>query len=182
MTSANRETPEERRAPSLSSLLERIGGQPLSDKRIFFCVIALAIYSVVRNLIRAASKPLWFDELLTQAVSRQPNLSAIWNVLKNGVDGNPPLFYLIERVASKVVSNEMIAYRIVPALAFACIVICIYAFVRRRSGASVALICTVLLFVTPLSNKYALEARPYSLLAACLAIALVCYQRLPAAP
>jgi hypothetical protein len=182
MTSANSETPEERRTPGLSSPFEKFERELLSDKRIFFCVVALAAYSVVRNLIRAASKPLWFDELLTQAVSRQPNLSAIWNVLKNGVDGNPPLFYLIERATSKLVSNEMIAYRIVPALAFACILICIYAFVRKRSGAGVALICTVLLFVTPLSNKYALEARPYSLLAACLALALVCYQRLPAAP
>lgn len=114
-------------------------------------------------------------------MSRQPNLSAIWNVLKNGVDGNPPLFYLIERAASKIVSNEMIAYRIVPALAFACILVCIYAFVRKRSTPAIAFISTILIFVTPLSNKYALEARPYSLLAAALAIALVCYQRLPAA-
>ena len=150
-----------------------------SEKLIFFTVVALSLYSVIKNLIRAASKPLWFDEILTQAVSRQPNLSAIWNALKNGVDGNPPLFYLIERIASKLSSNELIAYRLVPALAFASIVICIYLFVQKRSGARVALICTLLLFVTPLDNKYALEARPYSLLAACLAVALLCYQRLP---
>jgi hypothetical protein len=151
-----------------------------SEKWIPRVVAALAIYSVVKNLIRAAAKPLWFDEILTQSVSRQPNLSAIWNALKNGVDGNPPLFYLIERAASKLSSNELIAYRLVPALAFAGILICIYNFVQKRSGAKVALICTLLLFVTPLDNKYALEARPYSLLAACLAIALLCYQRLPA--
>src|SRR5271170_4441588 len=112
-----------------------------SEKWIPRVVAALAIYSVAKNLIRAASKPLWFDEILTQAVSRQPNLSAIWNALKNGVDGNPPLFYLIERIASKLFSNELIAYRLVPALAFACILICIYYFVQKRSGAKVALIC-----------------------------------------
>lgn len=150
-----------------------------SEKLIFLTVAVLSFYSVAKNLIRAASKPLWFDEILTQAVSRQPNLSAIWNALKNGVDGNPPLFYLIERAASKLSSNELIAYRLVPALAFAGTLICIYYFVQKRSGAKVALICTLLLFVTPLDNKYALEARPYSLLAACLAIALLCYQRLP---
>jgi Dolichyl-phosphate-mannose-protein mannosyltransferase len=182
MKSPNIEAHGESNPFVLPNRFPSLGDEVISANLISRVVAALAIYSVVRNLIRAASKPLWFDELLTQAVSRQPNLSALWNVLKNGVDGNPPLFYLIERVASKLVSNEMIAYRIVPALAFACIVICIYAFVRKRSGASVALICTVLLFVTPLSNKYALEARPYSLLAACLALALVCYQRLPAAP
>ncbi len=151
-----------------------------SDNWIRGAVVALAIYSVAKNLLRAATKPLWFDELLTQAVSRQPSLSAIWNALKNGVDGNPPLFYVIERIASKLSSHEMIAYRLVPALAFSGVLICIYLFVQKRSGAKVALICTLLLFVTPLDNKYALEARPYSLLAACLAIALLCYQRLPA--
>jgi len=158
--------------PSLSSSVNL-------EKWIPRAIAALAIYSVAKNLIRAAAKPLWFDEILTQAVSRQPNLSAIWNALKNGVDGNPPLFYVIERIASNLSSNELIAYRLVPALAFAGILICIYYFVQKRSGAKVALICTLLLFVTPLDNKYALEARPYSLLAACLAIALVCYQRLP---
>lgn len=172
MTSANNEAPNEQKISSPN---------PAYEKWIFPCVIAVAIYSVIRNLIRAAAKPLWFDELLTQAVSRQPNLRAIWNVLKNGVDGNPPFFYVIERAASKLISNETIAYRLFPALAFACILICIYAFVRKRSTAAVAFVSAILIFVTPLSNKYALEARPYSLLAAALAIALVCYQRLPSA-
>jgi len=75
----------------------------------------------------------------------------------------------------------MLAFRLVSALAFACTFICLYIFVQRRCGARVAFICAVLIFVTPLNNKYSLEARPYSLLVACLAFALVCYQRLPTA-
>jgi Dolichyl-phosphate-mannose-protein mannosyltransferase len=181
MTSANGETKNELSSSILPFRLPGFGIDPKSEKTIFLIVIALAVYSVVRNLMQAAGKPLWFDEILTLVVSRQPDFAAIWNALKSGVDGNPPLFYLIERVASHLSSNEMLAFRLVSALAFACTFICLYIFVQRRSGARIALICAVLIFVTPLNNKYSLEARPYSLLVACLALALVCYQRLPAA-
>jgi len=181
MNAANAAMQNERSPSILPLRLPSLGAEPKSEKTIFAIVIALAVYSVVRNLMQAAGKPLWFDEILTLIVSRQPNLSAIWTALKAGVDGNPPLFYWIERVASGLSANEMLAFRLVSALAFACTFICIYLFVRKRSGARVAFICAVLLFVTPLNNKYSLEARPYSLLAAGLALALVCYQRLPAA-
>ena len=181
MTFANNETQNEQGLSILPFRLPSLGAKPESERTIFLIVIALAIYSVVRNLMQAAVRPLWFDEILTQVVSRQPNFTAIWNALKSGVDGNPPLFYLIERVASHFSSNEMLAFRLVSALAFACTFICLYIFVQRRCGARVAFICAVLIFVTPLNNKYSLEARPYSLLVACLAFALVCYQRLPTA-
>ena len=164
MTSATNETQNEKGSSILPFRLPSLGAEPESEKTIFLIVIALAIYSVVRNLAQAAVKPPWFDEILTQVVARQPNFSAIWNALKAGVDGNPPLFYLIERVASHLSSNEMLAFRLVSALAFACTFICLYIFVERRSGARVAFICAVLIFVTPLNNKYSLEARPYSLL------------------
>ncbi len=181
MKAANNEPQNEHNSSILLFRLPGLSAKPESEKTIFLIVITLAIYSVLRNLLQAAGKPLWFDEILTLVVSRQPNLSAIWSALKAGVDGNPPLFYLIERVASSFSSNEMLAFRLVSALAFACTFICLYIFVQKRSGARVAFICAVLIFVTPLNNKYSLEARPYSLLVACLALALVCYQRLPAA-
>ena len=181
MNASNSETKNGQSTSILPFRLLSLGAKPESEKTIFVIVIALAIYSVFRNLMQAAVRPLWFDEILTLVVSRQPNLTAIWNALKAGVDGNPPLFYLIERVASNLSSNEMLAFRLISALAFACTFIFLYIFVQKRSGARVAFICAVLIFVTPLNNKYSLEARPYSLLVACLALALVCYQRLPAA-
>jgi 4-amino-4-deoxy-L-arabinose transferase-like glycosyltransferase len=164
------------------SWLSRMDSEPKSGKTIFLGVIALAIYAAVRNLALTAARPLWFDELLTQTVSNQPTLSAIWSALENGVDGNPPLFYLIERVASRLVSNEMVGFRLPSILGFSCTLICLFVFMRKRSGTRAAFICVLLLFITPLSTSYAVEARPYSLLVACLSVALVCYQRLPAWP
>jgi hypothetical protein len=55
-------------------------------------------------------------------------------------------------------------------------------FVRRRSGPKIALVCAALLLVTILFTTYAAEARPYSLVVAFVAIALLCYQHAPSKP
>jgi hypothetical protein len=181
MKSANPETDNEIK-PSITRLrLPSFASGEKSEKLMFLAAVALAIYSVVRNLIHAAAKPLWFDELLTQAVARQPSASAIWMALRNGLDANPPLFYFIERFLSTWIPNELIAFRLVSVLAFSVTLLCVYSFVQKRSGARAALICAACLFVTPLNTVYAAEARPYSLLVACLAFALLAYQRLPSA-
>jgi hypothetical protein len=166
-------------SPILPSRVDWLASQFQSDRLITGSVIALAFYALVRNLFHAAAKPLWFDELQTEAVCGQPNLSAIWNALKNGADGSPPLFYVLERWGSRLSSNEMIGYRLLPILAFSCTLLCLYTFVHRRRGAQIGFVCALLLFLTPLFTLFAVEARPYSALVASLAFALVAYQRLP---
>jgi hypothetical protein len=52
-------------------------------------------------------------------------------------------------------------------------------YIRRRSGSWIALACSAILIRTILYDRYAIEARPYSLVLACIAIALVCYQHAP---
>src|SRR5579862_3054479 len=61
---------------------------PLRDSRLsydrvaFPALIGIVVYAALRNLAEAATKPLWFDELITQVMSRQPNFSALWAALK----------------------------------------------------------------------------------------------------
>ncbi len=45
----------------------------------------------------------------------------------------------------------------------------------------VAVLCAALLLMTSVFQTYSVEARPYSMLVACFAFALVCYRRLPSA-
>lgn len=56
--------------------------------------------------------------------------------------------------------------------------------VRRRlwtrKGAAIALICAAIPLTTIVYEVLSVEARPYSLLIACIAFAIVCYQRAPA--
>lgn len=181
MILTNAETQNAQHTPTLPFALEKPDLHSKSEKAAALGVIALSLYSFLRNLAHADIKPLWFDELLTQAISRQAGFSGIWNALKSGSDGNPPFFYFIERAASRLASNEMIAFRLPSILAFSFTVICLYLFVQKRSGVRAGLTCAFLLFITPLNTLYAVEARPYSLLVASLAFAMLAYQRLPGA-
>jgi 4-amino-4-deoxy-L-arabinose transferase-like glycosyltransferase len=131
-------------------------------------------------LAAAAGKPFWYDELLTLAVGSLGNWSARLTALKLPLDGQPPLFYTIEHFAMGLVRNKLIAMRLPSILAFPCTLVCIFVYVKRRGGDVLAFFCAILLLISNLFQTYAVEARPYSLLVACFAFALVCYQRTPA--
>jgi Dolichyl-phosphate-mannose-protein mannosyltransferase len=145
-------------------------------------MVALVVYAAVRSLFLAESKPFWYDEVCTVLMARLPSLATIWRALNQAADGNPPVYYLIERAASRLVPNEQIAFRIPSLAGFCCALVCVFLFVRKRSGPKIALVCATLLFLTTLFRTYAAEARPYSLVVGLVAIALLCYQRAPAKP
>jgi 4-amino-4-deoxy-L-arabinose transferase-like glycosyltransferase len=151
------------------------------EKLIPWVMSALILYAAIRSLFEAATRPLWFDEIATTIIVRQNSVSAMWRALSRGVDGQPLTYYLIERLASLVTRNEQISFRIPSILAFSCLTICLFAFIRKRSGNTTALICSAIPLFTLLFDPFAVEARPYSVVTACLAIALVCYQHAPSA-
>jgi uncharacterized membrane protein len=140
----------------------------------------MIIYAAVRSLVAAATSPFWFDEVITVAVSRQPSASSMWNVLRLGADGNPPGFYLIEHAFAALIPNPSIAYRLPSIIALCCTLLCVYVYARRRAGNGRALLCALITLTTVLYFTYPVEARPYSMVVACIAFALVCYQRAPA--
>jgi 4-amino-4-deoxy-L-arabinose transferase-like glycosyltransferase len=151
-----------------------------SEKLGVFGIWILIAYAIVRSLFAAASKPFWYDEVLTLIVARQPSVSAIWRILAQAADSQPPPFYLVERAAAALLlHNPHIGFRLPAICGFACTLVCVFFFVRRRSTPGYALLCAAILLVTVLYDPYAIEARPYSLLVACIAIALLCYQRAP---
>jgi len=150
-----------------------------TEKIAYVSLGVLIAYAIVRSLFAAASKPLWYDELLTLIVARQSSPSMIWSALAHGVDGQPPPFFFIEHAAGTFLPRAEISFRLPTILAFACVLLCVFGFVRRRSGPVYALVCAAMLLDTALYYPYATEARPYELLVACIALALVCYQRAP---
>ena len=150
-----------------------------ADKFALISLILLIAYSAVRSLCQAATRPLWYDELCTWVMVQQHPISVFWNALKDCVDGQPPLFYLLERAAAAAVHNEQISYRLLSVLGFSCTVACLFLLIRKRSGSVNALFCAAIPLVTLLYDPYAVEARPYALVVACLSIALLCYDRAP---
>jgi Dolichyl-phosphate-mannose-protein mannosyltransferase len=144
-------------------------------------LVALIGYSMVRSVVAAASKPFWFDEVCTWIVAHLGAARAIWDALMHAADGQPPLFYLIEGHFGNFVRNPEIAFRIPSIVGFACALVFMFAFTRKRTSGGYALLCCALLLLTILFDTYAFEARPYSLEVACFALALLCYQHAPAA-
>lgn len=144
-------------------------------------LLALLAYSLLRSAAAASSKPLWFDEICTWIVARLGSAHAIWDALKHAADGQPPLFYLIEAHFGSLVRNPEIAFRIPSIFGFVCVLVFMFAFIRKRTSGGYALLCSALLLLTILFDTYAIEARPYSLELACFALALLCYQHAPAA-
>jgi len=137
----------------------------------------LITYSIVRNLAAASAAPLWYDEILTWTVSSQISWARILKALMEGVDGQPFLFYVIEHAFLRIVANREIALRLPSILAFPVTLGCIFFYARRRAGDTAALLAAIFLFTTVLFYDYAVDARPYSMVVACFAIALICYQR-----
>ena len=164
-----------------STVLPVTGGMPQekwrTDRWATVGIWVVILYTIFRNAFAAAAKPFWFDELCTVAVARQPNFSAMWTAFGQAEDSATPLFWLVEHYFARLIPNQEIAYRLPSILAFGCVLWCLFVFVRRRSGATVAFLCALVPILTPLYKPYAIEARGYSLVVACVSIALVCYQR-----
>ena len=141
--------------------------------------VGLMLYVLVRSLFAAAGKPFWYDEVLTLAVTSQGSWKGIVAALHAPIDGQPPLFYIVERLASGLIRNQQIAYRLPSIVGFLSTIACVFIYVRERRKEMVAVLCAALLLMTNLFQTYSVEARPYSMLVACFAFAFVCYQRLP---
>ena len=170
------ETESKSRTDDLLSESERRAGY---EKAAYVFVGLLVAYSVVRGIRTATVRPFWFDELYTLTIAGQPTLHDLWAVWKRGIDAVPPLFFLIERLMLTLPVGKEVALRLPSIVAFCGTLVCVFAYVRRRSGESVAFVCALLLLSTSLFHTYLIEARPYAEMVGCIAFALVCYQRLP---
>jgi hypothetical protein len=141
----------------------------------------LIVYATIRSIFAAATRAFWFDEICTWIVVHQLRVADIWSALERAADGQPPMFYLIERFAASLVKNDEIALRLPSILAFAWVVLCLFMIIRKRRGNTIALVCASIPLLTILFSTYAVEARPYSLVLACLSTAVLCYQHAPRA-
>jgi hypothetical protein len=152
-----------------------------SKKLIYALMGFLLVYVIFRSVVAAAGKTFWYDELFTLMVSSQGNWTAIVSALRRALDAQPPLFYLIEHFASGFTRNQEIALRLPSILAFPCTLACVFVYVKKNAGEIVAFLCAIFLLTSSVFQLYAVEARPYGMVVACIAFALVCYQRAPSA-
>jgi len=103
-------------------------------KRAYVFVALLIVYALIRGVAGANAKPFWIDELCTLEVASKSGIREMCSALKRGTDSMPPLFYVIEAAALKVTSNTQVALRLPAILAFPLTLICVFAYVKKRSG------------------------------------------------
>lgn len=155
-------------------------GNSFAEKSALFGLAILILYATFRNVCQALVRPLWYDEICTMLMVQQLHLHRLWQALAHGADGQTFAFYLLESVPAALIRNENLAYRGVSILGFALTLLCLFVAVRTRKGGAIALVCAAIPLTTIIYEEFAVDARPYSLLIACIAFAIVCYQRVPA--
>src|SRR5665213_3256406 len=139
-------------------------------------LVLLVLYAGVAGIYRSSRKALWFDEVFTAVVAHLSSPARIWDALARAADSSPPPFLLIEGASQSLFGDEHVGLRFPALAAFASIPVALFLFIRKRLGDIPALIAAVVPLLTSLFSTYAIEARSYSMVAACVAWAIVVWQ------
>jgi len=129
------------------------------------------------TVFRASRRALWHDELCTLYLATLPTLGDVWRVVRSGMDQLPPYPYVLVRALLGLTGRPEIDLRLPPTLAFAVSAWAVFAFLRRIAPPLYAVAGAALLLVTPAYAMYATDGRPYGLMCACSALALLAWQR-----
>jgi uncharacterized membrane protein len=137
-------------------------------------VSAVLVLYMLGTLGRAHEKLLWHDEIYTITVARLQT-DAVWAALRDGVDLNPPGFYLLTRASHVIFGEGLIGSRMPAVLGVLLAGLCAAVYVRKRHGPFAGIVAMLLLFGSD-AYLYAYEARPYGPVLGLGGVALVCWQ------
>ena len=137
----------------------------------------ILIYVAAASFYQAASRSFWFDEIFTVSIARLPTMADVWQALASAADTSPPGYYVIQRLSASLIGNEQLAFRFASVVAIPLACLCLYHFTRRDTNTVAASIAAILPLMTMLYIRYSVEARPYALMAAMLALAALAWQR-----
>jgi hypothetical protein len=134
---------------------------------VAFCSV---LYFAVAFVV-AGSKLLWYDELFTLTVIESGTVPRMLQTLREGLDLQPIAFFVVTKLTQWVGEDE-ISLRLPAIFGFWLAGLCLYLIQRRwlPSGYAIATMTVPwLVFFDPLG----VEARPYGLVMACAALALL---------
>ena len=156
----------------------RLLAADVPDRRVSAAVLLLLLgWEAVTLLVKAVTRPLWYDELLTLHVSSLRPLSRLWEALQAGVDGMAPAYYAAVLLARMLPVSDQLAIRL-PSVAGYLLACCgVYWFLRKFLPVSAAATGVFVLSLTPFRD-FATEARSYALWVGLLAMAAAAWQRL----
>src|SRR5579862_6762935 len=98
-----------------SSLLRRPSPpDTLSQTGTAHTLIGLGVFSLIYYfdvILRARSKLLWYDELITYYSCGLPDWHSTWAAAVRGADSNDPLFYVITRASEWLFGDGLVGIR-----------------------------------------------------------------------
>lgn len=145
--------------------------QALEAHKWIVVATTLGLFLVATGL-RAATTPLWFDELFTWHIASQGSLAASWHAMIHGGDPNAPLPYLLVGASQALFGTSELATRLPSILAFGLAAFLLFVVIARRSKVSIALFSICAFCLGPWAG-FAFEARSYALQLACCAAAVL---------
>jgi hypothetical protein len=123
---------------------------------------------------KAAARLLWHDELFTLYGALMPP-RVLWAALSSGFDLQPPLGFLLTRVAVEALGDGLVATRLPALIGFVAGSVAVGLFVRREAGLVAGTVALLVPSVTA-AYDYAYEARPYGAVFGASALALLAWQ------
>ena len=136
-------------------------------------LIALTALAAALRLPTLGSQSLWLDEVLTGNLARG-SLGDLFHVVAQQ-EANPPLFYLVEWVWTRIAGTSEFALRLPSALFGIALVPVGYAIGKKLAGERAAVALAALIAVHPLLVYYSQEARGYSAVALACAVGFFCF-------
>lgn len=136
---------------------------------------AIMLLAALLRLPNLAAQSVWFDEAATWDLTRMP-FAEMLRALPDR-ESNPPLFYVLEWLTTRVVGDGAFGLRLLSALAGIALVPVAAALGRRLGGRRASLATAVLVAVNPLLVWFSQEARSYELVALLSGLALLAFVR-----
>ncbi len=144
----------------------------------FVVAVGLAAFYFATSLYISSHRLLWVDEVLTVLNTRLPHWTDIWKTSKQGVDGLPPIYFMVARIFDNLFGRTDLSIRLPSALAVTAGLLLTFDCARRLTDGLYGLIAVSTLTCSFLPY-YGHEARSYGLyfMFACLAFWIWVYDK-----
>ena len=138
--------------------------------------VAVLFLALALMVFESSALSLLFDELLTWATATLPTPQLIWRSLVVApLPLDPPLYHWIEHYVIQALGDSEFAVRLSSMAGMLATLWCVYVF-TARAGDRVAGVLAMNIVIASGALFYGYNARPYGLVLAAAAGALVCWQ------
>jgi hypothetical protein len=117
----------------------------------------------------------WYDEIFTIRLSSISSFGELLTALRNGVDVNPPLSYMLTHAFFSAVGQSVLVSRIPAMFGFWLMGLFAYRYVSFRYTPLWGIAAALFPFATSYYH-FAAEARPYGIVLGASAVAMACWQ------